>query len=340
MRPPSRTAQISTRRNRENLELDENRSRDHANNEFSDTTVRVCGITLIVLMLVAFLALFTYFYVRANLATKQVEKAATGEEGEVGALRRMVRLDSNCRTLPLSHHTLDSRATANTMFSRLLILTTLLGAALGAAVHHPGHVEQHPVYLVSPARQVVHHHVEPVMYVYPVNTRHFMVPQEHVQPGAVSASCNLTPSSVDGLVRGLITLHQQQPGAPVLISGTIEGLTPGLHGFHLHRDGKTTDGCKDAGPHFNPANVTHAGPNDQSRHAGDFGNIDADFLGVVNVNFATPGVSLQAGAPDSMLGRAFVVHAKADDLGRGRDAESLKTGNAGARVACCVVAPH
>jgi Cu/Zn superoxide dismutase len=97
-----------------------------------------------------------------------------------------------------------------------------------------------------------HHHVEPVQYVYPENT-----PQHQAaQQGVASASCTLGPSSPEGLVRGMVTLHQNHPGAPVLVSGSVEGLIPGLHGFHLHRDGNTADGCKAAGPHFNPANVS------------------------------------------------------------------------------------
>lgn len=91
-----------------------------------------------------------------------------------------------------------------------------------------------------------------MQYVYPVNT-----PQHQAaQQGVASASCTLGPSSPEGLVRGLITLHQNHPGAPVLVSGSVEGLIPGLHGFHMHRDGNTADGCKAAGPHFNPANVS------------------------------------------------------------------------------------
>ena len=37
------------------------------------------------------------------------------------------------------------------------------------------------------------------------------------------------------------------------------------------------------------------------------------------------------------VGHAIVVHAGQDDLGKGGNAESLITGNAGGRLACCVV---
>jgi len=57
-------------------------------------------------------------------------------------------------------------------------------------------------------------------------------------------------------VSGQVQLNQASKDAAVEMTVSVHGLTPpGLHGFHLHRDGNTDDDCKAAGPHFNPFNV-------------------------------------------------------------------------------------
>ena len=133
-------------------------------------------------------------------------------------------------------------------------------------------------------------------------------------------------------VKGSILLIQA-PGTPTLIKGTITGLQPGEHGFHIHEFGDMSDGCKSMGAHYNPDNVDH-GDIDEG-HVGDLGNITADENGKADFSIKASRVDLIGDR--SVVGRGIVVHADKDDLGKGGDEESLKTGNAGDRLACGVI---
>ena len=49
--------------------------------------------------------------------------------------------------------------------------------------------------------------------------------------------------------------------------------------------GNLIEGCKTAGPHFNPAGVVHGGPFTEVRHVGDLGNIEAGEDGVARLDY-------------------------------------------------------
>ncbi|CAI0452779.1 unnamed protein product [Linum tenue] len=132
-------------------------------------------------------------------------------------------------------------------------------------------------------------------------------------------------------VEGVVTLTQEDDG-PTTVNVRITGLTPGLHGFHLHEYGDTTNGCISTGPHFNPNGLTHGAPEDEVRHAGDLGNIIANADGVAEATIVDAQIPLSG--PNAVVGRAFVVHELEDDLGKGGHELSLSTGNAGGRLAC------
>uniref|UniRef100_A0A914ELL5 Superoxide dismutase copper/zinc binding domain-containing protein n=1 Tax=Acrobeloides nanus TaxID=290746 RepID=A0A914ELL5_9BILA len=88
----------------------------------------------------------------------------------------------------------------------------------------------------------------------------------------------------------------------VSINGTISGLAPGQHGFHVHQYGDMNNQCLAAGSHFNPHNQEHGSPNSSVRHVGDLGNIQAGSNGVASVNVEDSQVALNG--ENSVIGRA------------------------------------
>ncbi|XP_033740917.1 superoxide dismutase [Cu-Zn]-like [Pecten maximus] len=137
----------------------------------------------------------------------------------------------------------------------------------------------------------------------------------------------------DGDVTG--TVHFEQEGDTVKLTGELKGLAQGDHGFHVHEFGDNTNGCTSAGAHFNPKGKTHGAPSDEERHHGDLGNVTAGADGVAQVNITDSLVSLTG--EESVIGRTMVIHADVDDLGKGGHDLSKTTGNAGARLACGVI---
>jgi len=150
----------------------------------------------------------------------------------------------------------------------------------------------------------------------------------------IQGVCTLQPDGGSGVTGSVQFSQTNELNAPVVYTGSVMGLKDGNHGFHIHQSGDISKGCASAGPHFNPYNRTHGAPSDSERHVGDLGNI-ASSGGVAHVQ-GTDGL-IQLSGPNSIIGRAVVVHMDFDDLGRGGFPDSKTTGHAGARVACCVI---
>lgn len=131
-------------------------------------------------------------------------------------------------------------------------------------------------------------------------------------------------------VRGRVTFAQIEDG--VLVVAEVSGLSEGMHGFHVHETGDcSAPDASSAGGHFNPAGSPHGPPNapDSQRHVGDLGNLEAGPDGTARYERVDP--VLQLSGPNSIIGKAVIVHAGQDDL------ESQPTGEAGGRLACGVI---
>ncbi|XP_063359760.1 superoxide dismutase [Cu-Zn]-like [Cydia amplana] len=135
-------------------------------------------------------------------------------------------------------------------------------------------------------------------------------------------------------IQGNVTFTQLHDGK-VRIEGTILGLPHGQYGFHVHEKGDLTGGCLSTGGHFNPEHKQHGHPNDEERHVGDLGNVEFDDTRIGRIDFTDSLISLVG--EHGILGRAVVLHERADDFGRSDHPDSRKTGNAGGRVACGVI---
>ena len=61
------------------------------------------------------------------------------------------------------------------------------------------------------------------------------------------------------------------------MTGIINNLPQGLHGFHVHEYGDLGNGCASAGGHYNPLNSVHGGPDDQERYATIFIELQVTF---------------------------------------------------------------
>ncbi len=123
-------------------------------------------------------------------------------------------------------------------------------------------------------------------------------------------------------------------GTGVMITLEASQLSPGVHAFHIHENGKAEPpDFKSAGGHFNPAGKKHGKDNPDGSHAGDLPNITVKENGSVRVETVAAGVTLGAGE-NSLLkegGTSLVIHASEDDN------KTDPSGNAGARIACGVI---
>jgi superoxide dismutase, Cu-Zn family len=126
------------------------------------------------------------------------------------------------------------------------------------------------------------------------------------------------------------------------VSAELWQVAPGFHGFHVHAVGECVPPFTSAGGHFDPGGVGHGD------HAGDMPSLLVNDDGTGELQFETDRFSLSDLFDAD--GSALIVHAGRDNFANipsryhshatdtfGPDADTLATGDAGARAACGVV---
>jgi len=154
----------------------------------------------------------------------------------------------------------------------------------------------------------------------------------------------------DKLTIRMFSINSQGAGEPIgtltaenspygtVLHPDLEGLSPGLHGFHVHqnpscdpaeKDGRTVAGLA-AGGHYDPQNTgSHKGPYAQG-HRGDLPALYFDPNGRADLPVLAPRIQIS-----DLKGRALILHAGGDNYSD----QPKALGGGGPRVACGIVKP-
>ncbi|MEE9219447.1 MAG: superoxide dismutase [Cu-Zn] SodC [Acidobacteriota bacterium] len=143
-------------------------------------------------------------------------------------------------------------------------------------------------------------------------------------------------TSSQGVGESLGTVTASKNAYGTLLRPDLKGLTPGIHGFHVHqnpdcgpaeKNDKTVPGLA-AGGHYDPTKSgKHEGPYGNG-HIGDLPPLYVDAEGRATTPVLAPRLKLS-----DLKGRSLMIHAAGDNFSD----HPKKLGGGGARAACGVV---
>lgn len=126
---------------------------------------------------------------------------------------------------------------------------------------------------------------------------------------------------------GTVTADNSPYG--LLLKPNLHGLTPGLHGFHVHQNPSCADGGMAAGGHLDPQKTNqHLGPYNSKGHLGDLPALYVNKDGKATEVILAPRLK-----EADLLGRSLMIHAGGDNYSD----TPAKLGGGGKRVACGVI---
>lgn len=137
----------------------------------------------------------------------------------------------------------------------------------------------------------------------------------------------------EGSSIGEITISETPYG--LLFTPNLNGLTPGIHGFHVHENSSCMPGIQDgksvaalmAGGHLDPEKTNkHLGPYNDEGHLGDLPGLVVGEDGTASYTLLAPRLK----SLNELKGRSLMIHKGGDNYS---DAPTT-LGGGGARFAC------
>lgn len=145
---------------------------------------------------------------------------------------------------------------------------------------------------------------------------------------------NLVDEKGVGASVGQVTISESKYG--LVFTPSLQGLSPGIHGFHLHQNASCEPKEKDgkmiaagaAGGHYDPAATNVHGTPWGDGHLGDLPPLYVEANGAVNQAVLAPRLKLS-----DLQGRALMIHAGGDN----HSDHPAALGGGGARISCGVI---
>ena len=152
-------------------------------------------------------------------------------------------------------------------------------------------------------------------------------------PAFAAAQETVTVGFVDAQGKDNGTAELTATPTGVLMEMEVSGLPASQWvAFHVHETGSCdhATGHESAGGHFNPTDKKHGYLSEGGPHAGDMPNQYVGADGILRAQVFNDWIKLDR-EKTGILGRALMIHAKADDY------QSQPSGDAGKRLACGVI---
>ncbi len=157
-----------------------------------------------------------------------------------------------------------------------------------------------------------------------------------VSNGLAETQVSVDLLDVGGSVRGAGTVAIHEISHGLVFTPALQGLTPGLHGFHVHQNPSCASAEKQgrrvaglaAGGHFDPQNANHHGPPWGDGHLGDLPAVYVDETGNATAAVLAPRLKMA-----DIKGRALMIHADGDNYSD----PPQKLGGGGTRMACGLI---